>query len=64
MNSSIRSADPATHIKIVIVSLLTAIVVVVIGISARDVGINVDIPAVTKAGKPVSFSIKDVPTVR
>lgn len=64
MNSSIRSADPATHIKIVIVSLVTAIVVVVIGISARDVGINVDTPAITKAGKPVSFSIKDVPTVR
>ena len=64
MNGSMRSADPVTHIKIVILSLATAIVVVVIGLNARTVGTNLDIPAVTKAGKPVSFSIKDVPTVR
>ncbi len=62
MNSSIRFADQVTHIKIVIVSLVTAIVVVVVGINARTV--DADIPAVTKAGNPVSFSTKEVPTVR
>jgi hypothetical protein len=64
MNASMRSADQTTHIKIVVTSLFAAIVVVVIGISARNVGVNADVPNVSKAGKPVNFSIKDVPTVR
>jgi hypothetical protein len=64
MNASIRSADQTTHIKIVVISLFAAIVVVVIGISARNVGANADASIVSKAGKPVNFSIKDVPTVR
>jgi hypothetical protein len=64
MNASIRSADQTTHIKIVAISLFAAIAVVVIGISARNVGVNADAPVVSKAGKPVNFSIKDVPTVR
>jgi hypothetical protein len=64
MHSSIRSADPATHIKIVVISLVAAIVVVTIGISARNFGINVDTPLVTKASKHVNFSTKDSPTVR
>jgi hypothetical protein len=63
MSASIRSADQSTHIKIVVVSLLAAIVVVAIGIGSRNFGIDVD-HAVTKAGKPVSFTIKDIPTVR
>lgn len=64
MNSSMRSADPVTHIKIVVVSLATAIAVVVIGVSAHGVGMNLDTAVVTKAGKAVSFSTKDIPTVR
>jgi hypothetical protein len=60
----IRSADPRTHIKIVVVSLVTAAVVVVIGFNARTVGINADTPVVTKVGKAVIFSTKDIPTVR
>ncbi len=64
MNSSIRSADQATHIKIVVVSLVAAILVVTIGVSARNFGIDESIPVVTKAGKPVNFSTKDVPMVR
>ena len=63
MSVSIRSADQSTHIKIVVISLLAAIVVVVIGISSRNFSIDVD-PAVTKAGKPMNFTIKDIPTVR
>ncbi|HEV2699313.1 MAG TPA: hypothetical protein VGU90_15065 [Terriglobales bacterium] len=64
MHSSIRSADPVTHIKIVVVSLVAAILVVVIGINARPVGINLDTPVVIKAGQPVNFSTKDIATVR
>ena len=64
MHSSIRSADPMTHIKIVVVSLLAAVVVVAVGINARSFGVNVDAPVVSKGGKPVNFSTKDIPTVR
>lgn len=64
MNHSIRSADQLTHIKIVVMSLVVAIVVVAIGISARNAGINGDAQAAIKAGKPVNFSTKDVPAVR
>ncbi len=65
MHSSIRSADPMTHIKIVVVSLLAAIVVVAVGTNARSFGINnVDAPIVTKGGKPINLSTKDIPTVR
>jgi hypothetical protein len=64
MNASIRSADQTTHIKIVVISLFAAIVVVVIGINARNVGANADAFVVSKAGKSVNVSIKDVPTVR
>jgi hypothetical protein len=64
MNASIRSADQTTHIKIVVISLLAAIVVVVVGINARNVGVDADARVVSKASKPVNFSIKDIPTVR
>ena len=62
--STIQSADRTTHIKIVAVSLMTAILVVVIGINARNFNVDEDASVVTKAGKSVSLSIKDVPTVR
>lgn len=64
MHSSIRSADATTHIKIVVVSLLAAVVVVAVGINARSFGVNIDAPVVSKGGKPVNFSTKDIPTVR
>jgi hypothetical protein len=64
MHSSIRSADPMTHIKIVVVSLLAAIVVVTVGINARNFGTNGEAPLVTKGSKPMNFSTKDIPTVR
>ena len=64
MDSSIRSADPMTHIKIVVVSLLAAVVVVAVGINARSFGVNVDALVVSKGGKPVNLSTKDIPTVR
>jgi hypothetical protein len=65
MNSSIRSADRTTHLKIVAVSLMAAILVVVTGISARNFNVDEMPPIVmAKAAKPVNLSIKDVPTLR
>ena len=64
MSVSIRSADQSTHIKIVVVSLLAAIVVVVVGIGSRNFGTDVDSSVVIKAGKPTSYSIKAIPTFR
>jgi hypothetical protein len=43
---------------------MAAILVVAVGISARNFSINEDSPTVTKAGRSVHFSIKDNPTVR
>jgi hypothetical protein len=64
MSQSIRSADRATHIKIVAVSLMAAILVVAVGISARSFSIDEDSPVVAKAGRSMHFSIKDGSTVR
>ena len=71
MNSSLWSADIVTHIKIVAISLLAAIVVATVGLSARiadresaSVRIHADAPMVVKAGKPMNFSTNDRSTVR
>ena len=64
MSQSIRSADRTTHIKIVAVSLIAAIMVVAIGINARNFSTEEVGPIVTKPGKSMQFSIKDNPTVR
>jgi len=64
MSQSIRSADRGTHIKIVAVSLMAAILVVAVGVSARNFGINEDNSTVTKAGRSVHFSIKENSIVR
>ena len=71
-NSSLMSADGATHLKIVVVSLVAAIVVVCVGIAARP-----DVPngasagslrieasgPVIKAGKPVVWTSRET-TIR
>ena len=69
--SSLWTADVATHIKIVSVSVVAAIFVVAIGVSARisDVGTtrvsaNADAPVVVKAGQPAIFTANDTSTVR
>jgi hypothetical protein len=66
MNHSILSADRNTHVKIVVVALLAAIVVVGVGIAARLstgiqlAGVNPDRPAVSagvvKAHRPVVWT--------
>jgi hypothetical protein len=70
MNSSLWSADRNTHIKIVAVSLVAAIAVMAVGISARisDPGavtarIHADGPVI-KAGKPATFTANDTSTIR
>jgi hypothetical protein len=61
MSHSLLSASPRTHVKIVIVALVGAILVVIAGIAAH-VSANRDIARlqahapVVKAGKPASYT--------
>jgi hypothetical protein len=71
MNSSFRTADRATHVRIVIVAVVAAIVVVTVGVNARtpDTGTmtatkgRIDGP-VQKAGRPTIYSNSGSSTVR
>ena len=65
MNHSIYSADRTTHLKIVAVSLIAAIAVILVGITARitDTGtasakLETHGP-VLKAGKPATVTSRD-----
>jgi hypothetical protein len=67
-NSSIFTADRTTHLKIVVVSLIASIVVVAVGITARQAGpetasIQASAPIV-KAGKPVMATTGAGSTIR
>ena len=58
MNWSIHTADRATHLKVVVVGLVAAILISVIGISATQLNLGTDVltaqgPTVIKAGGPV-----------
>jgi hypothetical protein len=69
MNWSMYNADRTTHLKIVVVGLAAALLISVIGISARDLNLGTDImaaqaPSVIKAGGPVVFTNRNAPTVR
>jgi len=69
MNSSLYTANRATHFKILVVGLAGAILIAAIGISARELNLGTDImaaqtPTVIKAGGPVVFTDRDGPTVR
>jgi hypothetical protein len=63
MNHSLYGADRATHLKIVVVSLLCAILVVAVGTFARVSSIDLGTAALVKAGQPTSVSGK-LPTIR
>jgi hypothetical protein len=73
-NSSLRSADRATHLKIVAVSLVAGILVVGIGLAARhDLGTDIlmtptgEMQAkgpIIKATKPVTATVGDNLTIR
>ena len=69
MNWSMYTADRTTHLKIVVVGLIAAILVSVIGISAREFNLGTDIltaqaPTVIKAGGPVVFTDQGRTTIR
>jgi hypothetical protein len=69
MNWSMYTADRITHLKIVVVGLVAAILVSVIGISARELNLGTDIltaqaPTVIKAGGPVIFTDQVRSTIR
>jgi hypothetical protein len=68
MNWSIYTADRTTHLKIVVVGLAAALLIAVIGISARELNLGTDImsaraPTVVKAGGPVVFTDRDGATI-
>jgi hypothetical protein len=74
MNHSIATADRSTHLKIVVVALVAAIMVVSAGIAARlstsDVAIagvrseQVIKLGVVKAGTPVAYTGVETPAIR
>ena len=69
MNWSMYTADRGTHLKIVVVGLAAALLIAVLGISARELNLGVDImtaqnPSVIKAGGSVVFTDRNAPTVR
>jgi hypothetical protein len=69
MNWSIYTADRATHLKIVVVGLAAALLIAVIGISARELNLGTDVltaqgPSVIKAGGPVVMTDRDAPMIR
>jgi hypothetical protein len=70
MNWSMYTADRATHLKIVVVGLCTAMLISVIAISAHEFNLGTDImtaqaPTVYKAGGPVEMSNRaNAPTIR
>jgi len=69
-NSSIATADRLTHLKIVAVSLVAAIAVVVVGITARPTvgdGVTARLKAeapIVQAGKPMALTRRDTSAVR
>jgi hypothetical protein len=68
MNHSIIGADRTTHLKIVVVALVAAIVFVAVGITSRftETGTaTAQAPQlIVKAGKPVAVTTSGVTTVR
>jgi hypothetical protein len=69
MNWSLYTADRNTHLKIVVVGLSAALLIAVLGISAREFNLGTDImaaqgPAVIKAGGPVVITDGGVTTIR
>ncbi len=64
MNHSMYGADRATHLKIVVIGLLCALVVAAIGIFAH-LSSNIDLgtAALVKAGRPTSMG-GDMPAIR
>ena len=56
MNHSMYSADRRTHLKIVVIGLLCAIVVAAVGIFARVSNVDLGTAPLVKAGQPIAGS--------
>ena len=63
MNHSMYSADGRTHLKIVVVGLVCAIVVAAVGIFANIGEVDLGTAPLVKAGQPVTMSGK-LPAIR
>lgn len=64
-NTSMRTADRLTHVKILGVSLVAAALVVCIGVAASPTGPHLEARApVVKAGQPVIWSGAGTTTIR
>jgi hypothetical protein len=63
MNHSIYSADRATHLKIVVVGLLCAVLVAAIGTFAHISDVDLGTAQLVKAGQPTAVSGR-LPDVR
>jgi hypothetical protein len=69
MNWSMYTADRTTHLKIVVVGLLAALLISFIGLAAREPNLGIDImaaqaPTVIKASAPVVFTVRSGPVIR
>ena len=69
MNWSMYTADRTTHLKIVVVGLTAALLIAVLGISARELNLGTDImtaqaPTVFKAGGPAIYTDRNGATIR
>jgi hypothetical protein len=64
MNHSIHSADRATHVKIVVLALVTGIAVAAFGISARTNSDYAQTAHVVKAGKAMTVTSSNTSAVR
>ncbi|HEV3397471.1 MAG TPA: hypothetical protein VG100_15105 [Xanthobacteraceae bacterium] len=70
MNHSLATADRTTHLKVVVVALLAAIVVVAVGITARVTAMDTETArihtqgVVVKAGAPAAYTRTETPSIR
>jgi hypothetical protein len=70
MNTSMGTADRATHVKIVVVALIAAILVVIGGLNARLTDTQSETAAVRangvviKAGQPAHYSSREASAIR
>ena len=63
-NSSMITADRATHLKIVVVALLASVTVMIVGIAARPQLDQSATAQVVKPAKPVLATGSDLSTIR
>jgi hypothetical protein len=71
MNYSLATADRTTHLKVVVVALVAAILVVAVGIAARVSSTDTETArvrtqgvVVVKAGTPTAYTRTETPPVR